>query len=766
MSLPTDIANDLIAKLDSLINSSDSEQLLLASKTVTQLKDILSINLTREALQPEIKAIKTDSNFSYSDFKSMIDSAFNKVGYFADKIKNPTDYLLLTKTLVDISKNAAAFVLTYEPVENQDTLINDIRAKYDKYLNTLLETMEAKIPLIDNTEDAVLAANAISSTLQLNLEAGNYNRLMNMIGELSSSNDLLATQMRKSSDSISKNLDNDFNQLSDDLNTHIQARNPHRVDKEYLGLDLVPNYPASSDVENDSNEFLSTAKATNTVWQEAIKPRLEDAPSDGEYYLRKDSKWVRGLEVVPIGTILPYSGKTAPMGWLWLESDTIYTKLEYPKLYEHLKTNCPHLIIDTDTFKLCSSEGMFFRGYDPNAKVDPDGGRELLTEQGDVIRNITGDGFMGSYSGALLPDTPNHKPTGAIIEKRYSQTGFQSSNSASAQYTFDASRVVPTSSENRPKNLNCLWIIKAFDHVSDPVLLQSEEVVNKVNSNYSDVKYIMNNFGGRKNILINGDFQVWQRGSEFTSGNWCADRWWVAFHQGGKAKIDSDVPMGYGHSLHLESTLISFGQTIEIPANGREFILPNDILTLSGWYKGEFLEKINFELKYRNAKFSAENEKTFLIIEENDINATTEWKKFIIKFKTNGINPSNTLLLLETSGINGWAKFYGLQLEVGDKATAFERLSFTNQLLLCQRFYGRYRNGFEFYNQGVASIYFHFPTMMRVNPTLKEVTRIGGHGDAELILESHGNSSYWHKIRVGSSMTAYRMSIIEADAEL
>ena len=64
--------------------------------------------------------------------------------------------------------------------------------------------------------------------------------------------------------------------------------------------------------------------------------------------------------------------------------------------------------------------------------------------------------------------------------------------------SFDASRVVPTGPENVPKNLNCLWIIKAYDAVNDPEQLQAKVVVDQVNSNTSEILTVngaMSQFG-------------------------------------------------------------------------------------------------------------------------------------------------------------------------------------------------------------------------------------------------------------------------------
>lgn len=102
--------------------------------------------------------------------------------------------------------------------------------------------------------------------------------------------------------------------------------------------------------------------------------------------------------------------------------------------------------------------GMFPRGWDNTRGIDP--GRGIMMEQDDAIRNITGtfnsmagSGILraiGTVSGAFKKSTPS--VSGA----------FQgSSSSGSTDPEFDASLVVPTAAENRPKNVAWNMIVRA-----------------------------------------------------------------------------------------------------------------------------------------------------------------------------------------------------------------------------------------------------------------------------------------------------------------
>ena len=219
----------------------------------------------------------------------------------------------------------------------------------------------------------------------------------------------------------------------------------------------------------------------------------QEAPKDGKSYTRKNGQWIEMVQSIqlPVGAIISWPGKSAPAGWLAIEPVTIYQRTDYPALYKHFQDECPHLIIDADTFKLAEGRGAFFRGYDSTGVNDPDGvGRELLTAQGDASRKITGQFANRSHTSSKFGRFQS--ASGA-----FSLTGSGSvgdlSGTASASgviNTFDSSRVVPTAAENRPKNLNALWIIKAYDTIADPELLQAKAVIDQVNSNSGRIQVL------------------------------------------------------------------------------------------------------------------------------------------------------------------------------------------------------------------------------------------------------------------------------------
>ncbi|WP_205558643.1 hypothetical protein, partial [Pectobacterium brasiliense] len=102
--------------------------------------------------------------------------------------------------------------------------------------------------------------------------------------------------------------------------------------------------------------------------------------------------------------------------------------------------------------------GYFPRGWDNGAGIDPDS-RAILSIQGDAIQNITGKFPSMTWSRGLASD---EFFVGAFKNDRFIGPGDRGSDETTTfQASFDASLVVPTAEENRPKNISVMFIIKA-----------------------------------------------------------------------------------------------------------------------------------------------------------------------------------------------------------------------------------------------------------------------------------------------------------------
>ncbi|EFH9041329.1 phage tail protein [Escherichia coli] len=144
---------------------------------------------------------------------------------------------------------------------------------------------------------------------------------------------------------------------------------------------------------------------------------------------------------LPVGVPVPWPSATPPTGWLKCNG-AAFSAEEYPELAKAYPTN-----------KLPDLRGEFIRGWDDGRGIDTN--RSLLASQGDAIRNII---------GALVDVRFNTYPSDSGVFTT-SVIGDASSDSIKGGYakrvTFDASRVVPTAKENRPRNIAFNYIVRA-----------------------------------------------------------------------------------------------------------------------------------------------------------------------------------------------------------------------------------------------------------------------------------------------------------------
>ncbi|HGZ2415768.1 TPA: hypothetical protein ACOJA7_002340 [Citrobacter freundii] len=126
-----------------------------------------------------------------------------------------------------------------------------------------------------------------------------------------------------------------------------------------------------------------------------------------------------------------------------------FSATEYPKLAKVI----PGL-------RLTEARGEFPRIWDDGRGVDS--GRTLLSAQGDAIRNITGVLRGGSYKTDSISDGD----TGPFsVQSRGVITGLYDSGGANGytyiDHKFEAGSVVPTASENRPRNIAFNFLVRA-----------------------------------------------------------------------------------------------------------------------------------------------------------------------------------------------------------------------------------------------------------------------------------------------------------------
>ncbi|MFL4310437.1 phage tail protein [Escherichia coli] len=161
---------------------------------------------------------------------------------------------------------------------------------------------------------------------------------------------------------------------------------------------------------------------------------------------------------LPVGVPVPWPSATPPTGWLKCNG-AAFSAEEYPELAKAYPTN-----------KLPDLRGEFIRGWDDGRGMDT--GRAILSAQDDAIRNIYGEfktvntenysiwESVGSFKGAVVPLNPStNNSYFSLIRSMVTE------RTDGAVYPkvigLDASRIVPTANENRPRNIAFNYIVRA-----------------------------------------------------------------------------------------------------------------------------------------------------------------------------------------------------------------------------------------------------------------------------------------------------------------
>jgi hypothetical protein len=247
-----------------------------------------------------------------------------------------------------------------------------------------------------------------------------------------------------------------------------------------------------------------------------------------------------------------------------------------------------------------------------------------------------------------------------------------------------------------------------------------------------------------RNAIINGGFDIWQRGTSVTIGatnTYSADRW-VSIRAGGVTGLtvsrQTSTLTGFQYAARVQrdsgntSTAVSFFvQNLEtatsIPYAGQT-------VTFSFYARaGANFSSAGIGVNVASGTGTDQNAlsgftgSTFVISQTQAI--TTTWTKYSFT----GTVPSNstqlavyfTMTPVGTAGANDWFEVDGIQLETGSVATPFVRAGGTLQgeLAACQRYYYRLTGVSgttigvgHYYAAGTFYCTLVFPVTMRTQP--------------------------------------------------
>ena len=206
-----------------------------------------------------------------------------------------------------------------------------------------------------------------------------------------------------------------------------------------------------------------------------------------------------------------------------------------------------------------------------------------------------------------------------------------------------------------------------------------------------------------KNILINGGFDIWQRGtSSATQGAYTtADRWWMNAASTTFSRESTVVPAGVQYALKAVTsgtTTVQFRQAIET-LNAIQFA--GKTVVLSGEYQASTTTTIQTKL-FHSSSVDVAVAGSWTEITPTSGGSVSAVNGSYTKSSSVFAVPSTAkslMVLFDTGSVaSAVSLYYGkIQLELGSVATEFERAGGTIQgeLAACQRYFQKTNNQSE-----------------------------------------------------------------------
>lgn len=252
--------------------------------------------------------------------------------------------------------------------------------------------------------------------------------------------------------------------------------------------------------------------------------------------------------------------------------------------------------------------------------------------------------------------------------------------------------------------------------------------------------------GGRKNYIINGAFNIWQRrtAAETIGNNFnCADRWFCYSNQA-RFERSTNVPyhLGFNYSMKISNftNTMVLDQPIELPVNGDPWVFaPHRTFTISYWAKATKPVKLYNRIMFRQQGGSSSNEVSPSGMNNVALNneLSQDWRRYSQTYTFPYFTLGSTILccnlsirtttgatqITPTSGTEIYIT--GIQMEEGPTASPFEHMHIADEMNLCQRYF--YKLGGEA-SSGVGTAYtpstseialqLRHPVRMRAEPTV------------------------------------------------
>lgn len=287
-----------------------------------------------------------------------------------------------------------------------------------------------------------------------------------------------------------------------------------------------------------------------------------------------------------------------------------------------------------------------------------------------------------------------------------------------------------------------------------------------------------------KNKLINGEFDIWQRGTSFSTSNaYTADRWVIVGASGQTVSVSQQsFTPGAAPVSGYEGTFFARLAWSGTPSGTYWFTqrvedvrtLAGQTVTLSFWAKASSTTSAFTPMFEQNFGTGGSS---IVGTTGSAITITTSWQRFTQTFSIPSISGKTigTSSYLEVRPLVGSTAvtgnnidIWGVQVENGNIATQFEQRFIGDELRLCERYYEISSGGGYIGNSANGSFYgfqCNFRIVKRVSPVVTRISTVGS-GNVNTPYAENVNQYGFRAMAQATNTNANWSSNYSAEAEL
>mgnify|MGYP001359158085 FL=1 len=291
---------------------------------------------------------------------------------------------------------------------------------------------------------------------------------------------------------------------------------------------------------------------------------------------------------------------------------------------------------------------------------------------------------------------------------------------------------------------------------------------------------------GNRNLLNNSSFEVWQRGTSFSSGasggnRYTADRWSVPNRT--RVAQSTDVPDGFKYAILLDREQTGGTEPFTVHQGiEKDNIRLTGSYTLSFYAKSSDISTVNINVQDRTTVAEGGTNHSSIVTNQA-VSITSSWARYTHTFTLSSIALSGTCLRISIGNTSASQHdellLTGIQLEFGSVATDIEKKSYGDELAICERYYEVHYQSTgtaSMYSTGDSTIKFahtwYYHQCKRANPTVTIINSGAFHASSGGAITLTGIFTSKNHVMFFSNSTQFRLlgnsqvALVQSESEL